>query len=50
MEYYIGKELPFADESTIAALTQLPEVQSMPVYPYYGSIRVIDSYIVIKLS
>ena len=50
MEYYIGTELPFADESTIAALTQLPAVQSMPVYPYYGSIRVIDSFIVVKLS
>lgn len=50
MEYYLGIDLPFATEEECAALAELPQVEQMPAYPYYGSIASIDGVIVIKLS
>lgn len=50
MEYYIGYPLTFATDAEVSAISQTEEYRQMATYPYYGSIRVIDDYIVVKLS
>lgn len=47
---YVGFDVPFADSGEKAALSQDPRVREMPVYPYYGSVRMIDGYLVIRLG
>lgn len=48
--YYLGISLPFLPEEICQALASEPEIQQMPCYPYYGSIRVLDETIIVKLS
>lgn len=47
---YVGFDVPFADEEEKAALLQDPRVQDMPVYPRYGSVALIDDYLVVRLG
>lgn len=47
---YIGVAPVYADDETTAALSALPEVLQMPVYPASGSIEMIDGCLVVKLS
>lgn len=50
LEYYLGAKIPFATDEEIAAIQNTPEYEAMAVYPYYGSIAVIDDILVVKLS
>ena len=50
LRFYLGCELPFADEETLRELERDPRVQAMPEYPYAGSVRKIDDCIVVKLG
>ena len=50
MEYYIGFPAEFASDEETAAICQTEEFRNMSVYPYYGSIGIIDDVIVVKLS
>ena len=47
---YLGHQPPLANQAEKNSLAQMQEVQDMPCWPNYGSIKVIDSYVVIKLS
>jgi hypothetical protein len=47
---YVGFDVPFADEAEQYALSQDPRVREMPVYPAYGSVQMIDDYLVIRLG
>jgi len=48
--HYLGHNFEKADQSTHAQLQQLPEVQDMPSWPNYGSVKVIGEYVVVKFS
>ena len=50
IRYYIGSDIPLADDDTVAALKDTAEFAEMPVYPYYGSVQMIDGTVVVKLS
>ena len=50
MEYYIGFPAQFAAPEETEAIRQTEEFRDMPVYPYYGSIDIIQNSIVVKLS
>ena len=50
IRYYIGSDIPLADDDTIAALKDTAEFAEMPAYPYYGSVRMIDGTVVVRLS
>lgn len=47
---YVGFDVPFADEEEKAALRRDPRVRAMPAYPAYGSVSLIDGYLVVKFS
>ena len=47
---YVGFQVPFADEEEKAALGRDPRVLEMPVYPAYGSVQLIDGFIVVRLG
>ena len=48
--YYLGFEIPFADEAEIRALEEDPQVLAMAEYPYYGSVKKIGDLIVVRLG
>ena len=50
IRYYIGSDIPLADDDNVAALKDTAEFAEMPVYPYYGSVRMIDGTVVVRLS
>lgn len=50
LEYYLGFPIPMASEDEIAAITATAEYEEMAVYPYYGSMRMFDDILVVKLS
>lgn len=50
MSSYLGFHQPTASAAQIAELADTDAVRAMPCYPDDGSIRVIDSYIVVKLE
>ena len=50
IRYYIGSDIPLADDDTVATLMDTPEFAEMPVYPYYGSVQIIDGTVVVRLS
>ncbi len=50
LRYYLGLELPLADEETAARLADDPRVLAMPAYPYDGSVQVLDGVIVVHLG
>lgn len=47
---YLGSNIPLADETELAALAVTPEFDKMSEYPYYGSVKIIDDYVVVKLG
>ena len=50
LEYYLGFPIPMASEEEIAAITATAEFEEMAVYPYYGSLKLVDDILVVKLS
>ncbi len=50
IRFYLGLDIPFADEETTQALEEDPRVLAMAEYPYDGSIRRIDDMIVVRLG
>ena len=50
LRYYLGLELPMADEQTAEKLADDPRVQAMAEYPYAGSVQKIDDVIVVRLG
>ena len=50
LRFYLGCELPLADEESLRTLENDPRVQAMPEYPYAGSVRKIDDFIVVRLG
>ncbi len=47
---YVGFNVPFASAKEKTDLRSDERFQEMPVYPYYGSVKRIDDFIVVKLS
>ena len=47
---YLGFDIPFADADELRELASNSEVQQMPTYPYDGSVKKIDDYIVVRFS
>jgi len=50
IRYYLGLDIPFADEAETERLENDPRVAAMAEYPYDGSIRLIDDMLVVKLG
>ena len=50
IRYYLGLDIPFADEDRLAQLENDPRVLAMAEYPYDGSIRMIDNMLVVRLG
>ena len=50
LEFYIGFPAVFASDAETEAIRQTEAFRNMNVYPYYGSMDVIDDTIVVKLS
>ncbi len=50
IERYVGFDVPFATQEECRKLEQEPEVQQMPSYPYYGSVKKVGDYVVVKLG
>jgi hypothetical protein len=50
LEYYIGFPIPFASDETTSQIEHSAEFEQMPIYPYYGSIRMFGDTLVVKLS
>ena len=50
IRYYLGLDIPFADETETGKLENDPRVAAMAEYPYDGSIRLIDDLLVVKLG
>lgn len=47
---YVGFDVPFADKEEKSALKEDPRVLEMPVYPAYGSVQMIDGFLVVRLG
>lgn len=50
IQFYLGYDVSFATEEEVKKLSEKQEFQEMPTYPYYGSIKKVDNYIVVKLT
>ena len=50
IRYYLGLDIPFADEEEVAALEEDPRVHAMAEYPYDGSVQRLDDMIVVRLG
>lgn len=50
LDYYVGHRIMVADKAEVAEIIATQEFQDMPVYPYYGSLRLFGDIIVVKLS
>ena len=50
IKYYIGFDIPFATEDEIMQIEKTQEYQDMEEYPWYGSVAIIDDYVVVKLG
>ena len=50
IRYYLGLDIPFADEAALEQLETDPRVLEMAEYPYDGSIRRIDNMLVVRLG
>lgn len=49
-QVYCGYSIPMAEEARVTELCQKVEVQQMPCWPNYGSVKVIGDYVVIKFQ
>lgn len=47
-QHYVGYDIPFADKERIQAISKMDEISSMPCWPDYGSIQVVDNTVIIK--
>lgn len=47
---YLGFEVPFASQEELDSLSETEEFGQMAEYPYYGSVKKIRDYIVVKLG
>ncbi|MPM56046.1 hypothetical protein SDC9_102845 [bioreactor metagenome] len=47
---WIGVPMNYVDDTTLAVLSNDPQVQAMPVYPAHGSIAMINGVLTVKLS
>lgn len=47
---YIGTDIPLATAEELEALAAGEEFQQMAEYPYYGSVKIIDGYAVVRLG
>lgn len=47
---YLGCYIPFADEKECAVLAEAQEARDMLCYPYYGSVRSVGQYIIVKFE
>ena len=50
MHYYLGLSIPIATAEEAQQIMATEEYQNMNVYPYYGSTKVINDILVVKLS
>lgn len=50
IKYYLGFDIPFATEEELAALSGDARIQEMAEYPYDGSVKKIENYMVVKLG
>ena len=50
VRYYLGLNLNIAGWDITDVLEQREDVMAMPSYPYYGSIRKIDGYYIVRLG
>ena len=50
VERYVGFDVLFADWKEKLALNEDPRVQEMPIYPAYGSVQMIDDFLVVRLG
>ncbi len=50
LRYYLGFDIPFADEAELRRICETEQFSQMAVYPYYGSIAEIDGCIVVRLE
>lgn len=48
--FYIGLSIPIASEAEIAQIIATEEYQNMSIYPYYGSTKMINGILVVRLS
>ncbi len=47
---YLGCDIPFASEEECAAISCTDEFGEMSVYPYYGSVKKIGDYVIVRLD
>lgn len=47
---YIGSDIPLATQAELDSLAATDEFAAMSEYPYYGSIKIIGDYVVVKLG
>jgi hypothetical protein len=47
---YLGFEIPFADDEELEEISRSREFEEMAEYPYYGSVKKIGDFIVVKLG
>ena len=47
---FIGTEIPFANQYEKEEIKKTAEFAEMPIYPYYGSIKKIGDYVVVKFE
>ncbi|MDO5445398.1 MAG: glucosyltransferase domain-containing protein [Eubacteriales bacterium] len=50
IQQYLGYDVQFASSREVNIIRETEEYKDMPVYPNYGFIRIIDNYVVVKLS
>ena len=50
LEYYLGFSIPLADDEECRKIEESQAFAEMPVYPYYGSMRMIGDVLVVRLS
>ena len=47
---FLGFSISFASQEEVESVTTSETFQQMPVYPYHGSVQIIDNIVVVKLS
>ncbi len=50
LEYYLDFPMPAASEEELEAILNSRDYENMPVYPYYGSMKLFGDVLVVKLS
>lgn len=50
IKYYIGFDIQFASEEEKSEIIETATFEKMPEYPWYGSVAIIDDYVVVKLD